>query len=170
MSSIAKRVGGSKTTLWSYFPSKESLFAAVVDDVVEQYGVALGVELSIEEPLETVLRRFGFALLKTVLSGPILSLHRLVVGDAARFPELAEMFFERGAKRGHARLARYLGAAMDIGLLRPTDAMVAARQFTGLCLSGCFQSALLGLEEKPPNVSIEFDLENAVNTAVSAWT
>lgn len=26
MSSIASQVGGSKTTLWSYFPSKEELF------------------------------------------------------------------------------------------------------------------------------------------------
>src|SRR3546814_10314431 len=30
MSSIASTVGGSKTTLWSYFPSKEALFEAVV--------------------------------------------------------------------------------------------------------------------------------------------
>ena len=34
MSSIASKVGGSKTTLWSYFPSKEELFEAVVDDIV----------------------------------------------------------------------------------------------------------------------------------------
>ena len=48
MSSIAADVGGSKTTLWNYFPSKEDLFAAVVDDQVErdlatlrQYGLKL---------------------------------------------------------------------------------------------------------------------------------
>lgn len=41
MSSIAARVGGSKTTLWSYFPSKEELFAAVVDDIVEVHAKAV---------------------------------------------------------------------------------------------------------------------------------
>src|SRR3546814_14826440 len=46
MSSIASAVGGSKTTLWTYFPSKEALFEAVVDDIVDYYGAALQVERS----------------------------------------------------------------------------------------------------------------------------
>src|SRR3546814_10973530 len=49
MSSIASTVGGSKTTLWSYFPSKEALFEAVVDDIVDYYGAALQVELPVDE-------------------------------------------------------------------------------------------------------------------------
>ena len=32
MSGIAAALGGSKGTLWNYFPSKEALFAAVVED------------------------------------------------------------------------------------------------------------------------------------------
>src|SRR3546814_2195616 len=49
MSSIASAVGGSKTTLWTYFPSKEALFEAVVDDIVDYYGAALQVELPMDE-------------------------------------------------------------------------------------------------------------------------
>src|SRR3546814_7802383 len=59
MSSIASKVGGSKTTLWTYFPSKEDLFAAVVDDIVAQYGDALAIDLPLDEPVPDVLRAFG---------------------------------------------------------------------------------------------------------------
>lgn len=54
MSSIASQVGGSKTTLWSYFPSKEEFFSAVVDDIIEQYGEALLIELSLDEDMMVV--------------------------------------------------------------------------------------------------------------------
>ena len=169
MSSIAVRVGGSKTTLWNYFPSKEALFAAVIDGVVEQYGTALAVDFSVDEPVETVLYRFGSALLDTVLSGPIIALHRMVIAEAVRFPELSEMFFERGAKRGQARLAGYLRSTMDRGLLQDGDATVSAKHFTALCLSGCFQLALLGIADQPTRSSVNVDLDNAISTAMRAW-
>src|SRR4026208_346391 len=35
MSSIAAELGGSKGTLWSYFPGKEELFAAVLRETTE---------------------------------------------------------------------------------------------------------------------------------------
>src|SRR3982751_1039953 len=66
MSSIAIAVGGSKTTLWSYFPSKDELFAAVLDDIVEHYGQALSVELPLEDDVEEVLLRFARALMETI--------------------------------------------------------------------------------------------------------
>src|SRR3546814_10506094 len=92
MSSIASTVGGSKTTLWSYFPSKEALFEAVVDDIVDYYGAALQVELPVDEDVLPVLRRFGQVLMTTLPSDPLLALYQLVVGEAQRFPHLAEAF------------------------------------------------------------------------------
>jgi TetR/AcrR family transcriptional regulator, mexJK operon transcriptional repressor len=169
MSSIAARVGGSKTTLWTYFPSKQALFSAVVDEIVEQYGTALSIELPDDEPVEIVLRRFGTALLDTVLSEPIVALHRLVMGEVVRFPELADMFYERGAKRGQARLSAYLERAMKRDLLRNGDAPVLARQFAGMCLSGCFQLALLGIDKQPTQFAISKDIDAAVDATMRAW-
>lgn len=37
MSAISAELGGSKGTLWSYFPSKEDLFAAVLDHATREY-------------------------------------------------------------------------------------------------------------------------------------
>lgn len=146
MSSIAARVGGSKTTLWSYFPRKADLFVAVVDDIVERYGKALSADLPEDGEVEPVLTGFASLLLETILSPASLSLYRLVIAEADRFPPLAEAFYDRGPRRGKARLAAWIATKMDRGELWRGDPLAAAQQFVGLCMAGCFQAALFHLE------------------------
>lgn len=169
MSSIASKVGGSKTTLWSYFPSKEELFEAVVDDIVEQYGHALSIDLPLDEPVPDVLRRFGNVLMAKLSATPILSLFRLVVGEAERFPHLAETFYERGPRRGKARAADWVAEKMVRGEIRMGDPMRAVQQFTGLCQSGLYQFALLGLPEGRDLDRLSADVDQAVATFCRAW-
>lgn len=169
MSSIAGKVGGSKTTLWTYFPAKEDLFAAVVDDIVERYGEALAIDLPAAEPVMVVLRRFATVLMNTLLSDQIVALHRLVVGEARRFPHLAEMFYDRGPRRGKARLAAYLGEAMARGDLRTGDPMIAVQQLVGMCQSGLYQLELLGLPNPGTRDRLTADIDAAINTFYRAW-
>lgn len=169
MSSIAAKVGGSKTTLWTYFPSKEELFEAVVDDIVEQYGQMLAIDLPLDEPVIDVLRRFGTLLMTKLTATPILSLFRLVVGEAERFPHLAETFYDRGPRRGKARAAAWIGEKMVRGELRMGDPMRAVQQFTGLCQSGLYQFAMLNLAEGHELDRIEEDVDFAVDTFYRAW-
>jgi AcrR family transcriptional regulator len=169
MSSVAAKVGGSKTTLWSYFPSKEDLFAAVVDDIVGQFSQALTVELPPGAPVVPTLRRFATAMMATILSPPIIALHRVVTGEAQRFPELGATFYQRGPKRGKERLAAFLASAMAEGRLRRGDPMIAARQFASLCQAGCFHEVLLAIEGFTGDERIERDIEAAIDTFMRAW-
>jgi AcrR family transcriptional regulator len=169
MSSIASKVGGSKTTLWTYFPSKEELFAAVVDDIVAQYGDALAIELPLDEPVSDVLRVFGNLLMTKLTATPILSLFRLVVGEAERFQHLAETFYERGPRRGKARAAVWVGEKMVRGELRMGDPMRAVQQFTGLCQSGLYQFAMLNLPESRDLARLQDDVDAAVDAFYRAW-
>ena len=171
MSSIASKVGGSKTTLWSYFPSKEDLFAAVVDDIIGHYGAALQVDLPIDQPVVDVLRHFGNVLMNTLLSPTMLALYRLVVGEAERFPHLAETFYDRGPRRGKARIAAWMGEKLVQGELRMGDPMQAVYHLSGLCQSGVYYQAVLGLPEgrdrNRERVAAEIDA--AVDTFYRAW-
>ncbi len=169
MSAIAARVGGSKTTLWACFPAKEDLFAAVVDDIVEQFGEALTVEFDAALPLETSLRHFGRAMMATVLSEPIIALHRVVIAEAGRFPELGAMFYARGPKRGRIILSSFLAQAMAAGRLRPGDPVAAARQFAALCQANSFHEALYGLTPARDDDAIAGDVDVAIATFVAAW-
>jgi TetR/AcrR family transcriptional repressor of mexJK operon len=168
MSAIAAQVGGSKTTLWTYFPSKQDLFTAVVDDVVEEYGCALSIQLPLDQPVVEVLELFGAAMLSTMLSPPIINLHRVVAGEAARFPELGRLFYERGAKRGKARLAAYMNAVMEDGRLRRGDPQLAARQFSAMCQANSFQLALYAIETPAPD-DVARDITTAVDCFLRAW-
>lgn len=169
MSSIASKVGGSKTTLWTYFPSKEDLFAAVVDDIVERYGDALTIDLPLDEPVPDVLRRFGTVLMTKLTATPLLSLYRLVVGEAERFPHLAETFYDRGPRRGKARAAEWVAEKMVRGEIRMGDPMRAVQQFAGLCQSGLYQFAVLGLPEARDLARLEEEVDAAVDTFCRAW-
>lgn len=169
MSSIARDVGGSKTTLWSYFPAKEDLFAAVVDDIVGRYGQALSIDLPLDEHVVIVLHRFANVLMNTLLSDPILALYRLVVGEAQRFPHLAEMFYDRGPRRGKARLAVYIAELMARGELRKGDPTIAVQQFVGMCQSGLYQFELLGLPEAGDRARLAADIDTAIDSFYRAW-
>lgn len=171
MSSIASKVGGSKTTLWTYFPSKEELFEAVVDDIVRQYGEMLHIDLPVDEDVVAVLRRFANILVPTLMTDPLLSLYQLVVGEARRFPHLAEAFYERGPRRGKARLAVWIGEKMERGELRRGDPLRAVQHFTGLCQSGSYQFAVLNLPEarRCDRARVAAEIEGALDTFCRAW-
>lgn len=169
MSSIASKVGGSKTTLWSYFPSKEDLFEAVVDDIVDQYGDALTIDLPIDQPVPDVLRRFGNVLMTKLTATPLLSLFRLVVGEAERFPHLAETFYDRGPRRGKARAAEWVAEKMARGELRMGNPMRAVQHFSGLCQSGLYQFAILGLPEGRDLDRVAAEVDDAVDVFYRAW-
>jgi len=169
MSSIAAAVGGSKTTLWSYFPSKQDLFAAVVDDMVERYGEALRVPLPSEgDPRET-MRALGQSLMTTLARPQIIALHRMITGEAGRFPELGGVLYERGPARGHARVSAWLAHLMERGVLRPADPLTAVKQFVALCQAGQFQKYLIGALKRLDKAELDAEIEQAVETFLRAY-
>lgn len=169
MSEIAAAAGGSKTTLWSYFPSKEDLFAAVCDDLVDRYGGALTIEIDTDAPIDAQLTGFGHALLSTILSPPVIALQRMVIGEAGRFPELARMFYERGPARGKARIAAICALAMERGQLRAGDPQIAARQLAGLLQAGSWHWRLLGIIDDVSDSRNDEEVRLAVYAFLRCW-
>ena len=155
--------------MWTYFPSKQELFAAVVDAAVERFGAALDVPLSPELPLADALRQFGEGMMSIVGAPEILELHRIVMGEAGRFPELGTLYFERGPKRGKAKLAAYLSAAMADGRVKQGDPLIAARQFATLCQAGLHQDRLWGLVQGEDPARQGRDIEAAITCWTGAW-
>jgi AcrR family transcriptional regulator len=170
MSSIAAEVGGSKTTLWTYFRSKQDLFAAVVDDLIERHGVALEFPLDPALDVAESLRGLGRALLQTIHSPPMIDLHRLCLGEAGRFPELAKTLHERGPARGKARLGEFVAKAMAMGKLRDGDPVDASLGFVGRLWAGSIQSHLLGLTGPPNEAEKAKEIEAAVAAFMRAWS
>jgi AcrR family transcriptional regulator len=138
MSAIAARLGGSKGTLYNYFTSKTELFAAYMAEACVANSEALVATADDETPIGEALRRIGRGFLTFVLRDDAMAVHRLVIAEAHRFPELGQAFYEVGPKLSMEKLGTWLKRRMDRGELRQVDPEVAARQFFALCKSGLY--------------------------------
>ncbi|EQA99046.1 AcrR family transcriptional regulator [Sphingobium wenxiniae] len=144
MSGIAATLGGSKGTLWNHFPSKEELFASVLEQVTATYRAHLYEILDPCGDLVTTLHRVCVSLLQKVTSPEAISLHRLVMSEAGRFPEMGRIFYERAPRLTRGLIADFLAGAMERGQLRKDDPQAASRVLTALVTSGCHQQMLVG--------------------------
>lgn len=169
MSAVAGALGGSKGTLWSYFPSKEALFIAVLDQVTENYRAQVSLILDPRHELVSALRRFCREFVRKLTSPEGIALYRLIVSEAGRFPEIGRIFHDRGPRATHEQLAAFLANAMERGLIRRDDPLEAARQLIGLFMSGSRQSVLIGLVETVGAAEIEHEVDCAMDTFMRAY-
>jgi TetR/AcrR family transcriptional regulator, mexJK operon transcriptional repressor len=96
---VAARAGISKRTLYHRFDDKSVLFAAVVHEIIEQIRPPAGVPLIEGATLREVLRRLAGMILRAALSPQAIALHRLVMAESARFPELVRAVHGDGSAR-----------------------------------------------------------------------
>lgn len=169
MSAIAQTLGGSKGTLWSYFPSKELLFAAVIDHTTAAFRTQLSLILNPHDSVETALHRFCSEFLLKVMSPDAVALYRLVIGEAGRFPEIGRIFYDRAQGPMQALLAAYIGGAMDRSLLRRDDPLRAARLLTGMMLANNHQRLLMGLVDSVDAATIGADVDRALGMFLASY-
>lgn len=169
MSGIAATLGGSKATLWSHFRSKEDLFAAVLDRVARAYRAKLSRILEAPGELEPTLQRACASFIEKVTSPEGIAIHRLIVADGKRFPEMARIFYEVAPENTRRLLAQFLKEAMDRGQLRHADPMEAARIFTALALSGMHYEMMMGQVDKVDRKRIKSDARLAVDLFLRAY-
>jgi AcrR family transcriptional regulator len=163
MSGIAAALGGSKGTLWNHFPSKEALFAAVLDHRITALRDRLIEILDPCEDLRATLRRFCVGHFEKVTSDEAVALQRLVVAEAGRFPEMGQIFFERAPGMTRVLVGNFLSNAMERGLLRRSDPLAAANFLMHQNMSGCHQALLWGHIAGVTLQQIEEDAEAALD-------
>lgn len=169
MSDIAARVGGSKGTLYNYFPSKEDLFEAVVRRSCARIGAAVFDTTAAEPDLRPRLTRMAANFLSVLVTPETIAVQRLVVGEGDRFPELGRAFYASGPKVLMGRLAEVFKEWMARGELREADPHQAAIQFKGLVISGVYQERLWCVTEHPSPEVIEAQAAAAVDTFLRAY-
>jgi AcrR family transcriptional regulator len=127
---ILLRSGGSKSTLYAYFPTKQDLFRAVIDSVVDNSEV--GAALDISSNARVVLTEFAVSRQRVVLSPRHRAVTGLVIAERDRFPDLAQIYWDRGPQRSGRQLVTYLEALRNREILAIDDAAVAAEFFIGM--------------------------------------
>jgi TetR/AcrR family transcriptional repressor of mexJK operon len=166
MSEIARRAGASKQTLYARYPSKAALFAALVERKAGRLFEAIG-PLGEGRSLRDTLVHCGSELLELIVSDDARGVHRLVVAECMEFPELGEIFWERGPGRTRAMLANYLRAQHKLGNIQCGDPEQAVEILLALIISATSLRASLGLE--PRAVKTQAQRKSWVNFAVDVF-
>ncbi|OYV51603.1 MAG: hypothetical protein B7Z78_08130 [Rhodospirillales bacterium 20-60-12] len=145
MAQIAHHAKVSKGTLYNYFPSKQALFTDYVVAACVELGDATFTHPEISKDLVEVLTHIGTTMLRMMISPRGLSIFRVVVMEAAKFPDLALNFYQAGPAMMLARLADFLTQQHAIGALNVPDPAFAAQQFFALTQSKVVFQARLNL-------------------------
>ena len=145
MDAIAARAGVSKATIYTRFPGKEQLFAAVVSRECDACARRMSVaECSPALDLPSTLRRVAQELMDMITLPRNLAILRLVIAEEPRFPELGTAFYESGPAEMLRNLTGFLTREHERGQLHIDDAAVAAQHLVSLLRGDIQLRALLG--------------------------
>jgi AcrR family transcriptional regulator len=152
MDEIAARAAVSKQTVYKQFAGKERLFSEIVTGTVSEVSDPVYEEVrKLEDSgdVEADLRGLARRLLERVMQPRILQLRRLVIGEAGRFPELGQVFYEQGPGRTIAALAAVFERLAERGVLQLDDPQLAAAHFNWLVMSSPLNQAMLLGQDQP---------------------
>lgn len=144
---VARLAGVSKGTLYLYYPSKDELFKAVVRTYLGQFIVESADLVDQHEgPAAELLQDLAKTWWSRVGQSQAAGIIKLIVAEAANFPDLAQFYMDEVVAPCHALLGRAVQRGIDRGEFRPMDvssvvmALVAPVQFLVLyqqCAAAC---------------------------------
>ncbi|WP_350332952.1 TetR/AcrR family transcriptional regulator [Coralliovum pocilloporae] len=136
MDRVAARANVSKRTVYNHFDSKEALFRAILDIMLEACSEAFTVSYIPGEPIQDQLVKLGWAEGQLLTSRDFMKLARMVVGETMRDPDLAA---EMNRKMDHMSMFnRFMEAAIADTALDAENAELVATQFVGLIKAQAF--------------------------------
>lgn len=129
---IARAAAVSTATLYAYFPSKEHLFEAVVEDAAEDFSRQMECVRLADGPARELLTGFGVAYARFMGDPFVRSVFRLVMAERPRFRDVALSFFDKGRSDFGKPLIAALTTLSQRGEIRFEKASWAAGQLMGM--------------------------------------
>ncbi|MFN6570409.1 TetR family transcriptional regulator [Nostoc minutum NIES-26] len=120
MDKVAEAAGVSKATVYSHFQDKEGLFKALIEKLAKKrFHSVLGTQPLVGEPYIVLRRLAKTALDQMVNDQEYQAFERLLIGESARFPELAQVFILSIAKPAIETISKYLASCSELQIPDP---------------------------------------------------
>lgn len=166
---IASRAKASKLTFYKHFGNKEKLFEAIVIRLNSTMFQGFVGALEAKVPMEQALYLFMKQLAEMLYTDQAIKLVRVLHAEAARFPELADIFDRAGPQRAQAMLALYFEKKIREGFLLKVDPFVAAEHLIHMALGEAFRRVLLGLFSSPTAQEVDGRIAAALRVFMRAY-
>ncbi len=169
MDSVATAACVSKATIYAHFSSKADLFAAVIihrcemDLTNEAHWPEVGTDA------RASLSKVGRLLLSFFIQPDTLAIHRVVVAESARQPDLANAFWDAGPGKSCSKLFDLFEELGRKELLIIPNPIAAALSFAHLLKGEIFFCRLLGLPEGTERMTFDETVETAVDLIMKAY-
>ncbi|MEQ1499113.1 MAG: TetR/AcrR family transcriptional regulator [Novosphingobium sp.] len=136
MDDIARSAGLSKAALYLQFASKQALFEAMVEELIEaMLPRAVPADFG-DLPAGQILRNFIQFMSARVMASDLAFLPRVIIGEGANFPELAKFYHSHVISRGMTILERIVRHGIERGEFACADIGQACRTIIGGVLIG----------------------------------
>ena len=169
MSEIRSRIGGSKATLYNYFPSKEKLFFEVMYQAKELELGAITAELDPDAAdVKQALLEFGQRLLPALYSPEAIAMRRLAIAESGN-SDIGKVVFAGATAPMEKHVAEFLKKSMKRGVLRTADPKTAAMHLLSLLESELLQRVLLGMMDAVKPEETKGTVRRAVDVFLSGY-
>jgi AcrR family transcriptional regulator len=148
MAALSEKLGGSKATLYGYFPSKEELLRAVLDFQIITSADQVMRDFPKCDDLRKCLIDLGTAYLNKRMSPLPVANIRMVATQPAD-STMGKDFYENVIAPMWQRLADKFEALMDAGKLKRADPYVVMMHWKGLTDWDFFEQRILGAIDGP---------------------
>lgn len=152
MEDIARRAGVAKGTFYLYFPSKQAVFEALVQEsLLPRFAALETASRAVGGSAAARLRHLLASLVPIVTNPRIVALPKLVVAEAGNFPDMARFYRKAVIGRALALLTDLLNDGIAAGEFRAMeDAEMTARLFMApVLLSALWQASFAPVEDAP---------------------
>lgn len=169
MEDVAAAHGGSKTTLYKYFPSKDALFNAIVEAQSKEIRQQLDVFSGRAGDFRMVLEGFCKCCLTISLSKDMVAFERMVIAEATHFPRAAQAAYDLGFKQALEYWEIIIREAIDAGQLRRVDARAATGYLLYLSEGSLKKMRLWGIVGNVGEDEIDYHAKIIVSIFLAAF-
>ena len=120
MDMLIQKVGGSRRNIYERFGGKEGLFSAVIAEECRRLAKPLESFTLEDGCARQTLEKFGAEILHIIKQPRVLELHRLMIAEGKRFPQLSRTIWSAGHHNAKSVLAAWIQRQQENGKLRPT--------------------------------------------------
>jgi TetR/AcrR family transcriptional regulator, mexJK operon transcriptional repressor len=169
MDAVARAAGVSKATLYAHFASKDLLFASIISQACRESVAVADILPDPSADIGDELSALGGRILRFLLQDRALAIHRVVIGESIRFPELGRAFYDNGPAVLRRVFGAWIARQNAAGRLDVPEPERAADLFCGMLRTGLYLRASLGIAPSPGEAEIDATVAGAVTMFLRAY-